>query len=635
MQIVPLDNVEPVKAYVDFACRSADGTLLLIGWLFDAENQVEGFSQLRRTTPVEGKSGSRSASHIKHGVKGVQLFRVTRPDVAEAMSASESRQREPYGFVLVIPNAPPDLGVALRLGGSRYAMLAFDALADLAEIGKRFENCTPHSGVAALAALRVAVGTAHPLTMLVAEAATDLLDQEAFLDPYQNLPQMVEQLDLVVAAVDRVYTLGQAGMLVYGWQFKPKDKPCKVTVHGDDGSSVDITDRMFPLLREDVLQGYRHRFPEMDYRCGFVCLVPLPTGPDDARALCFDFGDEDEVWLRLPTEENELSGVALMKQMLAMVPAPESMRNELHSLFGQGLGQAVEAVNVSRPAFAGRVEVRQFGQPVASASVSVVVPLYGRYDFLRHQLAQFVDDADFAGVDLIYVVDDPAILAATLELAASCHALFDLPFRVVWYGQNRGFAGANNIGAGLARGEYLVLLNSDVIPQRPGWLAGLRSALDSLPDAGAVGPLLEFGDGSIQHAGMYPRRDALLPGFLLNTHKGMGAVWHGGEEPSEHPMLTAACVMLRTRDYLDLGGLDEGYIVGDFEDSDLCMALRKQGKRLWLTPGVRLWHLERQSQNLGDNFSLRQLVTLFNGWRYQEKIRTGRLADPTQVELSA
>ena len=38
-----------------------------------------------------------------------------------------------------------------------------------------------------------------------------------------------------------------------------------------------------------------------------------------------------------------------------------------------------------------------------SPDVSVIVPLYGRCDFLRYQLAHFADDPDFARVDLIYV----------------------------------------------------------------------------------------------------------------------------------------------------------------------------------------------------------------------------------------
>ena len=958
-QMIALENLDTVKAYVDLACRADGGALLLLGWVYDVEHQVRGFCLSPGESRSSKKKTSWSARLLQPGVDGVHLIRLPRPDVVEAMSAPEALRQEPFGFLLVVPKAPSGAGLALALDGDRYARLPFVAVKDAAEIRQQLVHHGKHAGEALLAGLRASVGVAHPLfrlaagleadqqnpdnasmlsktrepaaaetrfhiecairlnqgLILVGWAATEgggqdgvslhlaeengreqavrfgtghdgsvlirsfrpdlkdilpstvfgrgmhgfvfhwplaattetsvsirfdgcsrsqddlvllrpdaaemlpglrriwihagnallgmaaglqgepqfaallgeieaerngessqsfascdhalllnngalilngwiarstaeiervelvtpqtvqditsrlvrymrpdliaaypwsgalplgflaVLEEESalacdarlrvvcrdgqtqvlrpqvqvmdwaglahfinhqvslalpllarlagtrleddagrlagriawlrrghFQARRPHLTQMVEQPETVIAAIDRTYTLGEAGVLIFGWHLMPRRKPRAILVRNADGESMAIGERMVPVLRPDVAHGYRPRFPEISDWSGFVCLVPMPTRPGEARALCYDFGDLGEVWLQVPTEAPQAAGVGLIKQMLASVPAPDSLRNGLYELFSRGLGHAVEAVSAARPPFEGRVEVRQYGVPASSTAATVIVPLYGRYDFMRHQLAQFVDDPDFAQVDLIYVVDDPAILAPTLELAAKYHALFDLPFRVVWYGQNRGFAGANNIGASLARGDCLVLLNSDVIPQQPGWLTGLKAALDSLPDAGAVGPLLQFGDGTVQHAGMYPRRDDLLPGFLLNTHKGMGTLWHGGQEAVEAPMLTAACLMLRTRDYLELGGLDEGYIVGDFEDSDLCLALRKMGKRVWLAPGTRLWHVERQSQTLADGVGMRQMLTLFNGWRYNEKIRAGLLADPTQVE---
>lgn len=457
------------------------------------------------------------------------------------------------------------------------------------------------------------------------------LQRTLFKARHSQLPTMLDHSETVLAAIDRSYALGEDGLLVFGWLLTPKQPPASVTIWSADGACVDVTERLFPLLRSDVVQNFRQRFPRIEEGCGFVCLAPLATDPGEERALRFDFGSLGEYWLKVPVERNDKSAVDLTREILSMIPAPERMRHSLHSLFSSGLGQAIEAVNHSRPRSERKIEERQFGLPAAAPLVSVVVPLYGRFDFLRYQLAQFVDDPDFQTVDLVYVVDDPNILAPTLELAAKYAPLFKLPFRLVWNGENRGFAGANNIGAKVARGKYLLLLNSDVIPQQSGWISILREALETLPGAGLVGPLLEFGDGSIQHAGMYPRREPLLPGFLLNTHRRMGMVWQDGDEPLQPPLLTAACMLLRKADYLAVGGFDEGYVIGDFEDSDLCLALRKLGKQLWLVPAARLWHLERQSQG-GAVLGQRQLLTLYNGWRYGEKIRTGALADPTMGE---
>ena len=462
----------------------------------------------------------------------------------------------------------------------------------------------------------------------------ELLRRYAFEARYPQLPLYFENPETMIGAVDSAYVLGDVGILIFGWSLTPIRKAQHVTLRSDDGQVLEVTGNFTRLVRPDVFQSFQSRFPEIDEWLGYVCFAAMPTLPGEGRALSFDFGEQGEVWFRVPTERHQTTAVGLIKSVLGAIPAADRMRHTLYGLFSGGLGAALEAVNRSRSHFDGAVVERQFGAPLAAPTNSVIVPLYGRCDFLRHQLAQFVDDPDFAHTELLYVVDDPSLVSETLELAARYAPLFGVPFRVLWYGENRGFAGANNIGALAARGENLLLVNSDVIPQRPGWISTLANALHDLPDAGAVGPLLLFGDESVQHAGMYPRVEDIYPGFLLNTHKGMGMVWEGGETPSEHPMLTAACLMLRKRDFDAVGGFDEGYVIGDFEDSDLCLALRKRGKRMWLVPEARLWHLERKSQNFGQTVSERQMVTLFNGWRYMEKIRAGDIFDPLTLEVS-
>lgn len=483
--------------------------------------------------------------------------------------------------------------------------------------------------------LRQAVGKSSKRSLFATRLTK--LHELVFPANTRTLPTMVEHPDQVIVAIDRAFALGQAGMLVYGWKLTPRHKPLDVTIHDEQGNQLSVKGNFLSLVREDVASSYRDRFPGVSRRCGFILHVPLPTEAGDARAICFHYAERGDVWLRLPVDQRETQGISLIKEMMGMIPNPEQLNHYLHEMFNAGLGTALEAVNQQRladaPAIEETREVRQFGTPPEKPTTSIIVPLYGRCDFMRHQLARFADDAELASSDLIYVVDDPGLVEQTLGLAARYQWLFNVPFRVVWYGRNLGFAGANNAGAQLARADKLLLLNSDVIPQQPGWLGTLEAALDELPEAGAVGPLLQFGDGSIQHAGMHPRRDPQLPGFLLNTHPGMGLQWEGGDAAYEQPLLTAACLMLRTEDYADYGGFDEGYVIGDFEDSDLCLGLRTQGKRLYVVPEARLWHLERQSQTLGNVAGVRQLITLFNGWRYQQKITRGELVDPMEITL--
>ncbi|MDN5862461.1 MAG: glycosyltransferase [Salinisphaera sp.] len=449
------------------------------------------------------------------------------------------------------------------------------------------------------------------------------------------LPSAVDDPERMVAAIDRVFALGEAGMLVFGWKLLPRQLPLDVTVHDETGSQVSVQENLRALLRDDIAGAYRERVPGAARWCGFIVHVPLPTEAGDARAICFHYPGRRGIWLGLPLDERAQQGIPLSKEMLSMIPNPGALNRRLHDMFEAGLGAALEAVNQQRlihdPLWEEAIESRQFGAPPESPARSVIVPLYGRCDFLRDQLAGFAGDADFYHTDLIWVVDYPALLAQTLALAARCHRRFNVAFRVVWYGRNLGFAGANNVGVRVSRADRLLLLNSDVTPQQPGWLKPLEQALDRLPSAGAVTPLLQFADGSVQHAGMEAQCRPQLPGFLLNAHPGKGKLWTGADSPFEAPMLTGACLLLRKRDYLACGGLDEGYLIGYFEDCDLCLRLRGLGRKLYLVPAARLWHLEQQSQPFGSSADVRRLIFLFNAWRYGRKIRAGKLVNPMKI----
>jgi GT2 family glycosyltransferase len=434
-------------------------------------------------------------------------------------------------------------------------------------------------------------------------------------------------------AIDSAFAINNDGILLYGWSYFLPNKVKSIFLHSPD-NVIDIEPLLFRTSRLDLLAFRDNQvFPNITEFSGFICYVPIQLNTRSDYYIELEFNNGKSEYLKVSLTKNDKSEITLIKTILNQVANPDRIRPKLYDLFDQHLGKAINVIGANRVSQHHIIEQRQFGLFPDKPIISVIVPLYGRYDFMRHQLAHFVDDSDFDNADLIYVVDDPSILVATLETATAYHALFEKPFRVIWYDQNLGFSGANNVGVSVAKAEILLLLNSDVIPQKSGWLSTLSTALNELPKAGVVAPLLLFADNSVQHAGMAPKNDPFFPKFLLNVHPGKGMPWLKNDEPSRHPLLTAACLMVRKSDYLKVGGLDEGYIIGDFEDSDFCLKLRKMGLDLWLVPEAKLWHLERQSQNLEKISGHRQLITLYNGWRYHQKIVNGEIANPEMSEV--
>jgi hypothetical protein len=147
-------------------------------------------------------------------------------------------------------------------------------------------------------------------------------------------------------------------------------------------------------------------------------------------------------------------------------------------------------------------EVQVLGEIPENPNVSLIIPLYGRYDFIQHQISQFSKDSGFKDVEVIYVVDDPEIARIVNITAFGVFQIYRYPFKVVYSDFNRGFSGANNLGVSHARGEKLLLLNSDILPSKAGWVQELAAQHESLDDCGILGATLVYEDDTIQHAGM-------------------------------------------------------------------------------------------------------------------------------------
>jgi len=267
------------------------------------------------------------------------------------------------------------------------------------------------------------------------------------------------------------------------------------------------------------------------------------------------------------------------------------------------------------------VETKQLGSPLAHPRVTIIIPIYGRIDFMEHQFIEFSRDAWLREhAELIYVLDDPGVAEAFKSQAVFLYNLYGLAFSWVWGGANRGFSGANNLGAQFARGGVLLFLNSDVIPLEPGWLQALVDILDGHPEVAAVGPRLLFADGSIQHCGMTFEWHEEL-GVWINHHpcQGLDPILDPHASLTCVPAITGACLALRREEFERVGGWDSGYLIGDFEDSDLCLKLHSEGLQIAYLPSVQLTHLERQSFRMIGNDDFRTRVLVYNAVRHQDR----------------
>jgi GT2 family glycosyltransferase len=140
--------------------------------------------------------------------------------------------------------------------------------------------------------------------------------------------------------------------------------------------------------------------------------------------------------------------------------------------------------------------------------------------------------------------------------------------------QNLGFTAGNNLGARLARGKWLVLLNADAFPV-PNWLAGLVKASEDHPafnsfssrQLQADNPKMLDGAGDAYH----------VSGLAWRIGLGYPSERYGLESREIFSPCAAAAMYLRQA-FLEVGGFDEDFF-SYFEDVDLGFRLQLSGYR--------------------------------------------------------
>jgi GT2 family glycosyltransferase len=189
-----------------------------------------------------------------------------------------------------------------------------------------------------------------------------------------------------------------------------------------------------------------------------------------------------------------------------------------------------------------------------------------------------------AGGEIEILVVDNASADGSDSIAARLAEEHE-PVRLLRSPTNRGYAGAVNVALPEARGEYLAVLNMDVVVSE-GWLDPLVSFLDASPAAGAACPLilLESDPSRINAAGQNVHPTALGFNRWLDRPRE-----EAGAAPFRVSGLHGAAFVIRRELLERLGGWDEsGFLY--YEDVELSWLLRLAGKEIHCVPASTVIH---------------------------------------------
>ncbi len=181
---------------------------------------------------------------------------------------------------------------------------------------------------------------------------------------------------------------------------------------------------------------------------------------------------------------------------------------------------------------------------------------------------------------------------------------------------NRGFARANNQGAALSRGRYLLLLNPDtLLTEDP--VSQAIAFMEKRAEAGALSYMLLNSDGSVQSTThllpnlktefyhFFGLKRLLRFSFLRPVIKAVARVvdrqaasyiesYDSVEFEKEVEIIPGAFMFLRREAMAGVGLFDEGFFLYS-EDIDLCKRIGEAGWKIFLLPSTPVIHYEGQS----------------------------------------
>lgn len=148
---------------------------------------------------------------------------------------------------------------------------------------------------------------------------------------------------------------------------------------------------------------------------------------------------------------------------------------------------------------------------------------------------------------------------------------------------NKGFSGGCNQGLKVAKGENIVLLNNDTVVTKQ-WLSRLIWWLNNNPPIGIVGPRSNI---VVSHQAIIP-----VPYKTMDEMQNFAMDWTTKHDRQGYEVdhLSGLCMVFK-RNLIDMiGGLDERFYPGYFEDTDFSIRALICGKKLWVANDVFIHH---------------------------------------------
>ena len=174
------------------------------------------------------------------------------------------------------------------------------------------------------------------------------------------------------------------------------------------------------------------------------------------------------------------------------------------------------------------------------------------------------------------------------DTLAYLHAIDDPHVRIIYNEKNLGFGAGNNIGMAAAKGEYIVVLNNDVLVA-DGWLEALLRPFQIMRSIGITAPRSNSVSGHQQIPNARYDDEAAMLAYAAERAR----LYRANGYYTDRAVGFCLCLPKILID--EIGGFDERFGVGNFEDDDLCMRARAAGYKIFVCEDAFIHHFGSRS----------------------------------------
>lgn len=229
-----------------------------------------------------------------------------------------------------------------------------------------------------------------------------------------------------------------------------------------------------------------------------------------------------------------------------------------------------------------------------SPLVSIVIPSAGRMahvrgkdvDLLSQVIISIYEKTTYRNFEII-IVDNNDLRIETIEAIKPYNCQF------VHFEGKFNIATKMNMGAKVARGEYLLFMNDDIEVITPDWMECMLQ-LCQRKGVGIVGAKLHYENESLQHVGV-----AFWNGLPDHIHRAYPGNYPGhlfsAVANRNYLAVTGAVLMTKQEIFKSVGGFDERFAI-NYNDIDYCLKVFKEGFRIVFAAGAQLCHYESLSR---------------------------------------